>query len=251
MRNKINKKEDMLKLIKQGFSLNQISKKLALPKTTVYYHFRKIKGKTIKKAKITNNQEQIGELIGAFAGDGTFHKDKGGTYRITFSTYYKEEKYAARLKKILKDAYNCSVFEYKYKPVIMTRIQQKLVIEHFLQFLKWTSHKKSKTVSLKLSIPQYSKAFLKGFIRGLIDTDGTVDTYGRICCTTISKELMRNLFKAYCQFGFNPKRWIRTKNVKNFKYSVVISRREANKYLKIIQFGNKYKEEKLKQLMPL
>lgn len=237
------------KLVKEDYSLSKIYIKLNLPKTTVYYYLKKIKGKKDHGLEIIDNKEKIGEIIGAFAGDGTCHTDKKGYYAITYTTYIKEPLYASRLKSLLEETYNCKVYEYIYAPAIITRIKRKQSSEHIKSFLQWKPFQKTKTVCLKETVNFQSNDFLRGFIRGLIDTDGTIDQYGRISCLSISKSLMQNLFDAFKKFNFKPKWWIKKKNLKNTKYCIAISKKEAPKYLNAIGFGNKYKEEKLKKII--
>lgn len=63
-------------------SLISIIKKIRLPKSVVYYWFVKEKGKKIKPIKICNDlEEEIGEIMGVFAGDGNFYLDSNYRYR--------------------------------------------------------------------------------------------------------------------------------------------------------------------------
>jgi len=70
------------KLAESGVSLNKISQKLTLKKSTTYYWFRKFSKNKMHKVKINRFlDEEIGEIIGAFCGDGNFYKDKRYQYR--------------------------------------------------------------------------------------------------------------------------------------------------------------------------
>lgn len=63
--------ERITELIKEGKSLNSITKLTGKSKTTIYYYFRNIKGKTTQPINIeTEDDGLIGEFIGLFAGDG-------------------------------------------------------------------------------------------------------------------------------------------------------------------------------------
>ncbi|QKQ98820.1 hypothetical protein GKQ38_04835 [Candidatus Nanohaloarchaea archaeon] len=59
----------------QGDSVNSIKERLDLPKSTVYYHFRKEAGQKQKEnsLQIPKDEEVIGELCRIFAGDGNFY----------------------------------------------------------------------------------------------------------------------------------------------------------------------------------
>jgi len=60
------------KMTKDGKSLNQISRNLGIGKTTAYYYFRKIRGKTFSSPIIRfENDRDLGEVIGVFTGDGS------------------------------------------------------------------------------------------------------------------------------------------------------------------------------------
>ncbi len=75
-----------------GKSVNQIKEELDIPKSTVYYHFRKEVGQKQKEnqPEILECEEFKGELCGIFAGDGNFHKQKEGHYRIQFLLNYQD-----------------------------------------------------------------------------------------------------------------------------------------------------------------
>ena len=77
-------KEEIISLIKQGKSLNYISKRYGKGKTTIYYYMRKINGRKYKPIKLNlKNKELIGEIVGLFAGDGYYaHNEQKGEYRI-------------------------------------------------------------------------------------------------------------------------------------------------------------------------
>ena len=67
-------KEDKLtikELTNKGRSLRDISKIMNLGITTIYYQVRKFKPRQRKNFVINISEEEIGELTGAFAGDGS------------------------------------------------------------------------------------------------------------------------------------------------------------------------------------
>lgn len=73
------------RLARQEKSVNNIKNKLKLPKSTVYYHFKKEVGQKQKENQpvIPDNQDFKGEFCGIFAGDGNYYYDKKkGEYRI-------------------------------------------------------------------------------------------------------------------------------------------------------------------------
>ena len=70
-------------LAKNGESVNTIKEKLEIPKSTVYYHFKKEVGQKQKEKalKIPENPEIQGEICGIFAGDGYVYVRGDGHYR--------------------------------------------------------------------------------------------------------------------------------------------------------------------------
>lgn len=100
------------KLTYEGKSLNYLSKLLDLDKTTIYYQVRKFKPRIKKDFVVNLNDFQIGELIGAFAGDGNYsHKEydknfpkRSSHHKIRYSlTFSKEKEYADYLKRLLEN----------------------------------------------------------------------------------------------------------------------------------------------------
>jgi len=86
-------KQEIRKQAKNRQSANQITEKLGLPKSTVYYHFKKEVGQKQKEKalKIPENPEIKGEICGIFAGDGNFYKEKNQQCRIRFYFNYHEK----------------------------------------------------------------------------------------------------------------------------------------------------------------
>ncbi|MEK6910331.1 MAG: hypothetical protein AABW82_01005 [Nanoarchaeota archaeon] len=187
------------RLTDEGKSLNYLSKLMNLGKPTIYYQVRKFKPR-IKKDFIVNlNDFQIGELIGAFAGDGNYYHNsydpkfpkKTNQHRVRyFLTYAKEADYAEYLKNLLiKLNLNPCIME--NKSVFIVNISSKEYIEFIKSYLIW---EKGKTFSIRLrkEISEYSDDFLRGFARGLMDTDGFMNT-ANAACACISEKLMNNL----------------------------------------------------------
>lgn len=88
------------KYASEGKSVNWIRDKLDLPKSTVYYHFKKEVGQKQKENQptIPDEDDFKGELCGIFAGDGSFFKSKEGEYKTRVHLNWREEYW-----RILKD----------------------------------------------------------------------------------------------------------------------------------------------------
>lgn len=192
--NRISKEQKHLikKLARNGFSLNSIVKKTRLPKSVVYYWFRKTVGRKMKTVKIHNNlKEEIGEIVGAFAGDGNFYLDSNYRYRIRFYLSGDEIIYSKKLNNFLKKVYGKCGNIFSYKNMIIVDISGKAIIEHIKNFLKWEG-KKTYSVRLKNDPSKYSLDFLKGFCRGLINTEGWI-LKNNLMISCVSESLIDNV----------------------------------------------------------
>lgn len=70
-------------MVATGHTLKEIAMAVRSKKTTVYYWVRKIRGKRIFDVAVDeSNMESVGEVIGAFAGDGSANVDKGYKYVV-------------------------------------------------------------------------------------------------------------------------------------------------------------------------
>jgi hypothetical protein len=180
------------KLAKNGFSLNFIAKKIRLPKSVVYYWFRKTVGRKMIVVKIDNSlEEEIGEIVGAFAGDGNFYLDSNYRYRIRFYLSSDEMEYAKNLNNLLKKVYGKEGNIISYRNMVIIDIFGKAIIEHIKNFLEWKG-KKTYSVKLKSKPSSYSLNFLKGFCRGLIATEGWI-LKNNLMVSCVSKQLIDNL----------------------------------------------------------
>ena len=161
-------------LAKNGQSVNQIKEQLELPKSTVYYHFRKEVGQKQKEnqLKIPDDPEFKGELCGIFAGDGSYHYyPEKYKHDIRISLNFKDN-YWEELKTFLTENLGKEPFLIKEKD--KNNITLKYTSQSLYQFLKahlnW-GEDKTLTISLENG-HDFDDSFYKGFLRGLIDTDG-------------------------------------------------------------------------------
>lgn len=182
------------KLAKNGESVNTIKEKLEIPKSTVYYHFKKEVGQKQKEKalKIPEDEEVKGEICGIFAGDGNFYyEEKNYKYGIRFvcniqDNYWNE--LAEFLEKNLQKKPHINK-QPEYNRVEI-RYESKKLLEFIKEHLTWEKSNKTKTISVKSS--ENERKFKKGFIRGLIDSDGyKIKEMRGYKIGTISKDLMR------------------------------------------------------------
>jgi len=246
---RLNKKEIsfIINSAKQGKSINFISKNLGLSKSVVYYWFRKEIGKKIKKVEINKNlKEEIGEIVGAFAGDGNFYLDKNYRYRIRFYFSKNEIKYAEKFNSILKKVYGKCGNIMKYRNVVILDICGKVIIDHIKNFLVWED-KKSYSVRLKNKPPNYSLDFLKGFCRGLIDTEGWVNK-NNLMINCVSDILMQNISDSLkiLQIPHLLTSWKRKNKEPHF--AIFLKKENTLKYFNEIGSSN---SKRIKSMLPL
>ncbi len=66
-------KNRVITLYKEGNSLKKLSKDLGIGESSLYYHIRKTYGRVYPEIKFNpTKQSELGEIIGAFVGDGNF-----------------------------------------------------------------------------------------------------------------------------------------------------------------------------------
>ncbi|MBU1199659.1 MAG: hypothetical protein KKF46_01320 [Nanoarchaeota archaeon] len=149
----------------QGKSLREICTLTRIPLSTLQYQLSKGESrKREKNIRIPKDDFVIGELIGAFAGDGNYYLDKNGRsykYHIRFFLSYRDDtQYKLYLMRILKKFnLNPRVFIVKYKgkpSVFVIRVTSKKLVEFIREYLSWKSTK-GRTVHLKKEITSFSK----------------------------------------------------------------------------------------------
>lgn len=196
-------------LVKEGVSLNKISKVMHLSKTTVYYHFRRLKGMTIKRPRIHfDSKRELGEVIGLFAGDGSLHfepKNYGYLIRVHFGI--DNVGYLNHVKSLYEKNFG-KIFNAKSdgKGNLIIETKSKDIFLFFHDFLNFKNQEKALTVSLKNKYENHNE-FLIGFLKGLLDTDGTIcstaDKQLRIVFYTSSKKLSEQISKYLRSFNIS------------------------------------------------
>jgi len=162
-------RNQIINKINNNFSINKISKELNLAKSTIYYHYNKIKGKKFKEIEFNFNQKELGEFLGIFAGDGNFFHTSEEGYRIRFFVGYYEKDYSKNLKKLFFKIFNKNPWTWNNKSVIILQYKSKTLYNLLKKYLSWNG---KKTYSINLTNLNHSKRFLIGFLKGLLDTDG-------------------------------------------------------------------------------
>ena len=234
-------KNNMHELIREGMSINCISKTLGLWKSTIYYHYKSIKGRKILKPKFTIAGGEVeGEIIGAFASDGSACPQ--ADYHISFYFGKDEIEYAQDFAGILHYYFNKRPYFYQKpeKSVIVVSYRSKDIYHKFIKhYLEWREGEK-KTYSVKLRELPLSKQFLVGFLRGCLDCDGYAK--GRVVqFGGVSKAMLLQIKKIVEDLQFNL-RFYTTKdkrpNCADMHY-VKIAGDDTKRFLELIKPRNK------------
>jgi intein/homing endonuclease len=225
---KDNLKKTVLKCLKQNKSLNQISRELNLNKTTVYYWYKKLGKSKITKINIDiGNNQLIGEFIGIFAGDGGYYLDRDYHHSISIYIDLKDKKYITHVRQLMLDLFskNPSLFIRKNQNTAIVRMRSKDIYLFIKNYLIWNG-KKYYSVHLKDKVSKHSKEFLKGFIRGVFDTDGFINrNMPRVVFGTVSKNLSNDVVETLALFKIR-----HTKNI-------IISKRKNRKPLILVEIS--------------
>lgn len=176
--------------------------------------------------------EEIGEICGIFCGDGNLDKTKP-FIRIYIALDEKEyaghvsgllSKFVGRKVKIHRDSKNVWIV-YVFSEKLQNLIKK---------YLKWKNNK-SRTV--RLAKINYSKSFLKGFLRGLLDTDGCLNQ-GQAEITTVSKNLKIQISYILKKIGFDFKiaEWDYGKGI---AYKIFMRTLESKRFVEFLEPKNK------------
>lgn len=229
------------KLISEGDSLSSISKVLAKPKTTIYHHFLKLKGKTtFPTTIISNNQELIGEFIGSFAGDGYACKFNDYKYRVYIAFNITEEDYVHDFtKNVLLQIFSKKPMLFRRKSCILLCYYSKNIHSLLHKYLTWDLNGK-KTYSVALRNRNYSRSFLVGFLRGSVDSDGYISR-NKVSFATVSPGLKESITYALDKLHIKHSVHLYKEKRPNRKdiYHIFVSWKDHQKFLYLIDPRNK------------
>ncbi|MBI2109900.1 hypothetical protein HYT58_01860 [Candidatus Woesearchaeota archaeon] len=238
----------VLELIRGDNSINKIKELTGLAKSTIYYHYKKIKGKRWPIVTIPADDKILGEFLGIFAGDGSFfHRKKTGHYRIAIHLHAIDDKdYGAYIKGLIEKNFSKKVWEYYRPPNSLSLYFNSVDISNLIKNYLNLYPKKTYDIHLNKPLDGLPKEFLTYFVRGIVDTDGHVNKYGQIVLCLASKRMIEQISLILNKFDIKNKISIREKRPpEHLQYEVKMLRRDAQDYLKIIGFSNKRKEKRL------
>lgn len=229
--------------IKKGESLNSISKTLNVGKSTLYYYYKKIKGKRYQEPKYAIRlSEKEGEILGIFVGDGSQHYAKSNWNYQTNIHFGNYPDYANYVKNLFETYFNkkwrlgkeISPKNIRYR----LRVSDKKIFNYFSHFINYDKHTKHDTVRLKpIKLPLQYKI---GFLRGLVDTDGTVcqereSKSIKVVYYTTSSALAKQILKILKELDMACGTSKVTRPDLKDLYNVYILRRDVGKFLKLVK----------------
>ncbi|MFH1649301.1 MAG: LAGLIDADG family homing endonuclease [Candidatus Woesearchaeota archaeon] len=227
--------------VQDGSSLNSIAHDLNLKKTTVYYHFRKQKGKTYKQPEFTPRAtEQEGEIIGIFAGDGSQYYDKNNSnYQVNVHFGLHARRYAEHVKELYESFFNHSFRLWIYKGVGMRiRATSRRIYWYFHEYLQFIPQCKHATVCLRTL--EFPDEFLLEFLRGLFDTDGCLwkvpnENRTRIFYTTTSVPLAYQISVLLDRFGIKHGVYLQIREKYKPIYKVNVWKRSTETFISVVK----------------
>lgn len=238
--------QHIFKLVEEGKSLNKISYLTGRNKTTIYYHFLKIRGKTFEPIQLRSNDEElIGEFIGLFAGDGCVYV----TNEYQYKTYLH---FNITEKEFVEDLIDNVLIElFGKKPMIFVQENRlnlcyysKNIHKFIKQYLIWNKDSR-KTYSVRLKNKNHSKKFAIGFIRGSLDSDGHYSRK-KINFASVSPGLIKNISNFLNELNIAHSVRLYKEKRENRKdiYHINVLRSEHNRFVKMISPRNviKYRD---------
>lgn len=205
------------------------------------------KNAPIKTHKITlpKRAAPLAELIGIIWGDGNIYiNNKYGVHQIRIASHYLQEKeYSVFISKLIEKLFGI-------KPTIKQKGSCNYVCvdnKYLAHFLMREGIRKNSGVPFKIPVwIEQNTDFLKAFVRGLTDTDGSVYRLSKKDSATIrisfkntNLELSLAYRKSLLALGYNPSKLI-------YGNVFLTKKSDTTKYLKEISFHNKKHLKRIK-----
>ncbi len=192
-------KKQLKALVKRGYSLNSISNKTGLSKSTIYYNISKLT-KKMSKINIQKLSEwEKGYITGLFFGDGNLYLGKRSQYRVVFNFSKLETNIVNNLIKLIEKAESKATVTNPKEMKRITCTSKQLYSFMKIQSLYVRKRKGDKWIMKKIDILNFSKwnkDYKFGFVGGLIDSDGCITKdkgkYLRVFISTRSKDFVKS-----------------------------------------------------------
>lgn len=234
-------------LIRKGVSINKIKEKTGLAKSTIYYHYQKTLGRKIPLLAINfTSKNDLGEFLGVFAGDGYMNKRENYHYLTSICIGYYEKDYAEYLLRKCEFWFGkkpmVSHMLHKSKPTAVVLFYYSKAIHNLIkEYLTW-SGVKTYSVRLKNFDPR-DRDFNIGFLRGLIDTDGSYFAPKRkVSFSSTSKALAMQAYQII-KYNLNLEpHWMEYKKENRaLLYTITLHGRNTKKLMDAVRLGNPHK----------
>ena len=226
--------------IKIGKSCNQIANLMSKNKSAIYYHFKKIKGRTVFPIQVvSDNNELIGEFIGLFAGDGSFFKSKDFHYHIRLHFNVAEKEFVHEIiKNVLFVLFRRNPRIYNQQNALILSYYSKNIYDLVRKYLTWNDNE-PKTYSVTLIKQILSEEFMIGFLRGNIDSDGHISK-SKISFDSVSKELIRSISKCldFLRIKYRYREYQEKRLNRRNMHNISICREDFDKFFYIIKPRN-------------
>lgn len=230
-------KNEIKKLTENGHSLKEIAQKLGKGKTTIYYHFRKIKGRTVHFVVLNlNNDELLGEFIGLVAGDGCLYKTKQYHYRVYLCFNITEKKYVDELASVLFPLFGIYPLRIRRENRLILVYCSKQIFSLVCGYLTWNPMSR-KCHTVRLIKRDHSKKFKIGFIRGNLDSDGYLSDK-KISFASTSHYLINDIMSYLSDLDIT------------FHYAVYKEKRSNKKDMHHVNIRKAYSEKFLHMIKP-
>lgn len=233
----------------KGVSRKQVMRDLHLSKNTVI-KYAGTRRPPLPPPRIDLAPTEIcGEVVGIFAGDGSqFYEPKAGHYETNVHFGELHEGYAQYVKR-LYDSFFCKNFRLRKEMPkgLRLRTHSKAIFDFFGNFISYVPSHKHDTV--KIREENVTDEFKIGFLRGMIDTDGTIwyslnKQRVRIVYYTTSKELALQISTYVSELNIEHRIYPYQHKNPKFKLIYRISLWQSGAY----RFINKVKPFKAKSL---
>ena len=198
---------------------------------------------TVYKLNITPEfSENEGEIAGIFAGDGSqYYEHKAGHYENNIDFGGHNYDYAVYVKSLFERFFKKNfMFRKETLGRYRLRTHSKEIYYFFKNYLDYTPQIKHCTVKLKSL--EFPKEFKIGFLRGLLDTDGTVhfskqSKRHRIVFYTTSGELSKQISAILNEIGVANGVYVNKRKGRNEKpvYSVSVFSKYTDTFINIVK----------------
>ncbi|MBI4451773.1 LAGLIDADG family homing endonuclease [Candidatus Woesearchaeota archaeon] len=231
----------IIQQISEGKSLNSVSRSTGVGKPTIYYYYKKIKGKKYAAPVFKPRASAIeGEICGIFAGDGSqYFEPKKYHYEIRVHFGGKNKWYAEYVKCLFEGFFH-KKFRLQADTLGRWRVvtYSKDIFNYFYHYMTYNRRVKHSTIELKsLDLP---KRFKMRFLKGLFDTDGCLwhsekEHRLRVFFTTTSEQLAAQIHSMLNEFGMVNSVYVVHREGEKTKYNIYVKSKGIRKFINAVK----------------